>query len=108
MNTKILPDQMMLNGSVIITLTTGTSDGIGPCNPASNTMKMRPINTPPVIVFQSVAHLVGRFTCYANSQSHRSIFTGNGISGNQFDPTVAGVGTHKIFYKANVGTFAFQ
>ena len=105
LNTSYAPGPNdVLNGSVIITLTTEDPDGIGPCNPASNTMKIT-INTPPVIVFQSVADLcLDDLPITLTVTPTGGIFTGNGISGNQFDPMIAGVGTHKIFYKANVGT----
>ena len=105
LNTSYAPGlNDVLNGSVIITLTTEDPDGIGPCNPASNTMKIT-INTPPVIVFQSVADLcLDDLPITLTVTPTGGIFTGNGISGNQFDPMIAGVGTHKIFYKANVGT----
>ncbi len=87
----------IINGSVVLTLTTLDPDGAGPCSPVSDAItvtiteliiKINPV--PDVCIDGKVITLSGT--------PSGGTFSGPGVTGNEFNPATAGVGSHNITY----------
>ncbi|MCO6461942.1 MAG: choice-of-anchor L domain-containing protein [Saprospiraceae bacterium] len=88
------------SGSVILTLTGYDPDGNGPCQEASDftTITFEVIN----ITIDPVNPLcLNGAPKTLNASPPGGIFSGNGITGNNFDPAIAGTGTHTITYSVS-------
>lgn len=87
----------ILSGTVHITATTNDPDGNGPCHEATDQVTITINKT--IISFAQVDPLcinAGSIPLIATPNG--GVFSGNGVTGNSFDPAVAGVGAHTISY----------
>jgi hypothetical protein len=97
-NTTYTPSQADINfGSVILTLTDADPDGIGPCVSADDqvviTFDFLVINISPVSQLCD-----GDPSVILSATPTGGLWSGNGVTGNSFDPSTAGPGTHTINY----------
>lgn len=90
------------NGLVILTLTSEDPDGPGPCSTVSNTMKISIIGSVTITMdpVNDLCHDAADITLIAFPIG--GSFSGPGISGNIFLPSLAGIGTHTIYYEAGI------
>ena len=87
----------LANGSVILALTTSDPDGVGPCSPVSDditlTFEQLSIN---INIQAPICIDAGLVTLVATPSG--GVFSGVGVSGNTFDPSIAGTGVHVVTY----------
>jgi len=87
----------IVNKTVTLTLTAGDPDGVGPCTAFSDQMV---VNSNAVdAVISAVPELCTTDTSYTlEAGIPGGIWSGEGVSGDQFDPAAAGIGIHLVFY----------
>jgi len=87
------------NGSVTLTITTDDPDGAGPCTSAIDQVTFI-INDLPLVSFSGLPTQIGQNgdPIPLNGFPPGGLFTGDGVSGNFFVPTVADLGDNFITY----------
>ncbi len=96
-------------GAVVLTLTTEDPDGAGPCRVAEDEVMINIISmTKPSFGFNTViCNTAGLTNLPQISQEGVSgTWSGLGVNGNQLDPMVAGLGTHRLVFTPQVGLCA--
>jgi gliding motility-associated-like protein len=98
LNATYTPSASDINsGSVTLTLTTEDPDGSGPCSPVSDNVVLTFI-TVTINLTQQTPLCEDATPVLLNATPIGGVWSGGGISGNTFNPTVAGVGTHIVTY----------
>ncbi|HHB79472.1 MAG TPA: T9SS type A sorting domain-containing protein, partial [Saprospiraceae bacterium] len=100
-------DEEIWQGGVTLFLQTDDSDGDGPCEAAISDVNIV-INPSPNVSIASVPDLCENADPYSLVGSPAGgAFSGDGVVGSQFDPSIAGLGTHVItyFYEDENGCF---
>jgi len=101
LNATYTPGQADIDaGSVVLTLTTDDPDGDGPCSPVSDDLTLTFEDLDITLAGQAALCVdAGPVTLSATPAG--GAWSGPGITGNSFDPSVAGAGTHTVIYNVN-------
>ena len=87
------------SGSIILSLTVADPDGAGPCTAVTDKLTLT-FHTPNVTMTPNPDVCINGSILTLTGSPAGGTFLGNGVSGNQFNPTVAGPGDHIITYNA--------
>ncbi|WKZ63523.1 MAG: gliding motility-associated C-terminal domain-containing protein [Saprospiraceae bacterium] len=92
----------ILSGVVTLTYTTNDPDDAGPCSPASASLQVTIIQLPDIVISPIQELCLDDLPVTLLASPTGGLWTGKGISGDQFDPAKAGPGNHTLTY--TVGT----
>lgn len=96
------------NGSVTLTFTTDDPDGAGPCSSATASLTVT-IHSFPVITIDPVGELcLNDAPVTLTATPAGGTWSGKGVTGGQFNPALAGVGSHTISYRAGTAPCTTQ
>ncbi|QHT71730.1 PKD domain-containing protein [Rhodocytophaga rosea] len=93
------PDPSEAGKIIVLILTTNDADGTGPCSAVTDEVIIT-VYALPIVDFSGLAaqYCVDAAAVSLTGFPAGGVFTGKGISGNSFNPSIAGVGTHTIRY----------
>lgn len=89
-------------GTATLTFTSNDPDGNGPCSAATASMHVSIIKVPDITIIPVQELCLDDLPVSLQATPAGGVWTGNGLTGNQFDPGKAGPGKHTLTY--TVGT----
>jgi len=89
----------IINGSVTLMLTANDPDGNGPCHSFTDELKLTITPSPNIDILTSPISLcLDDDPINLSANPSNGAWSGNGVSGSTFNPGIAGLGSHTIYY----------